>query len=391
MIPQTQTTKENGSLTRDDIIKEVEATKETKIVPIAAGPGENKPHYTVEDLKAKFHVDLSLQLQPQPVCLEIKGRKGSAPIGTYGGITLVTAKAKSGKTFATSLFVAALIKAEELQEKIIPSYLPGKSIVQVFDTEQSAYHVQRVGKRIEYLAEKVKPVNLQVYKLRTESNSDKEKIIEQIIYGTPELAAIVIDGGKDLIFDINNPEESTKAVSKLLKWAEELNILIIVILHQNKGDNNARGHYGTELKNKAEVVVNVTKDEEQFIVESEACRDREFEPFAFKIDQQGMPYIVSEWLPAHTSTEGKRQKPKPHEIDETFHRERIKEAYSKEPLTSYSNTWRNIKNAFLPFTKIGDNDAKELLTYYKSKGWVISMEPAECGKSWVHYKMGLSG
>ena len=32
------------------------------------------------------------------------------------------------------------------------------------------------------------------------------------------------------------------------------------ILHQNKGDENARGHIGTELNNKAETVLLVEKD-----------------------------------------------------------------------------------------------------------------------------------
>ena len=33
------------------------------------------------------------------------------------------------------------------------------------------------------------------------------------------------------------------------------------LLHQNKGDEHARGHIGTELSNKAETVLQVEKDE----------------------------------------------------------------------------------------------------------------------------------
>ena len=36
---------------------------------------------------------------------------------------------------------------------------------------------------------------------------------------------------------------------------------IHTILHQNKGEEHARGHIGTELSNKAETVLQVEKDE----------------------------------------------------------------------------------------------------------------------------------
>jgi len=83
-------------------------------------------------------------------------------------------------------------------------------------------------------------------------------------------------------------------VSKLMKWSEERNILITTVLHQNKGDNNARGHIGTELNNKAETVLSISKstdNEMVSIVAPEMCRNLEPQSFAFEIDQNGIPYI----------------------------------------------------------------------------------------------------
>ena len=45
-----------------------------------------------------------------------------------------------------------------------------------------------------------------------------------------------------------------------MQWTDDRQIHIHTILHQNKGDENARGHIGTELNNKAETVLLVEKD-----------------------------------------------------------------------------------------------------------------------------------
>ena len=66
-------------------------------------------------------------------------------------------------------------------------------------------------------------------------------------------------------------------------------------MHQNKSDNNARGHIGTELINKAETVLSVTKNQQDndiSIVEAQQCRNREPNPFAFEINEDGLPVLV---------------------------------------------------------------------------------------------------
>src|SRR5690606_12151186 len=81
------------------------------------------------------------------------------------------------------------------------------------------------------------------------------------------------------------------------KWSEELDIHILSVLHQNKGNEQARGHIGTELINKCETVLSVTKSNENkdiSIVEAEYCRNKEPEPFAFEIIE-GLPVLVPDF------------------------------------------------------------------------------------------------
>ena len=44
-----------------------------------------------------------------------------------------------------------------------------------------------------------------------------------------------------------------------MEWSSKYDLHIHCVLHQNKGDNNVRGHIGTEMNNKAETVLVITK------------------------------------------------------------------------------------------------------------------------------------
>ena len=104
------------------------------------------------------------------------------------------------------------------------------------------------------------------------------------------------DRTRDLVTDINNADESTKVTGMLMKLSEDRKIHILCVLHENKGDRNSRGHIGTELQNKAESVVRVSRDPENkhhSKVEPVYLRDMDFEDFFFEILEDGVPEVVS--------------------------------------------------------------------------------------------------
>ena len=216
-------------------------------------------------------------------------------LGTLGNFSLIIGKAKSRKSFFINIAVSTVLSEDVILNQF-KGVLPNEqSTVLYFDTEQGKYHVQLALKRICEQINISEPTNLQVFGLRSLKPSERLEIIEYAIYNTPNLGFVIIDGIKDLINSINDEAEATMISSKLLKWTEEKNIHIITVLHQNKSDNNARGHIGTELINKAETVLSVTKNEQDkdiSIVEAQQCRNREPEPFAFEINENGLPVIV---------------------------------------------------------------------------------------------------
>jgi acetamidase/formamidase len=79
-------------------------------------------------------------------------------------------------------------------------------------------------------------------------------------------------------------------IDTLLQWSDELNILLLGVLHINKGDGKVRGHLGSELKNKCDFIVNVAKDENKtYTVSNPTCRYGEWPTFYFTRDEQGFP------------------------------------------------------------------------------------------------------
>ena len=100
---------------------------------------------------------------------------------------------------------------------------------------------------------------LEFLALRKYIPEQRISIVEQAIYHSPDIGLVIIDGIRDMVYDINSPGESTRIISKLMQWTDDRQIHIHTILHQNKGDENARGHIGTELNNKAETVLLVEK------------------------------------------------------------------------------------------------------------------------------------
>lgn len=224
------------------------------------------------------------------VLLFFKASYGWTEVFTIGNISTIIGKAKSRKTFLTTSIVAGIITNREMQFR---SQLTGDVVI--FDTEQGKFHVWRVTKRIEAMVGKW-PENLRVFGLRPLTTQERVNEIENYImqYG-PQL--VIIDGIRDLVTDINSADQATEIVGKLMRWSYEKNCHICSVLHQNKADDNARGHIGSEIVNKSETVISVNKakNKEFSDVKSMYTRGKETEDFQFYIDK-GLPVINYEYV-----------------------------------------------------------------------------------------------
>jgi DNA-binding transcriptional MerR regulator len=327
----------------------------------------NKSMYSEMLIASK--IDPNKPLMPAPICLSVVGSDGKEGIiGTLGNISLIIGKAKSKKTFCISMFLASMAKNGLIQERFRGNLPNDKKRVIFFDTEQSQYNVQNVFHRVRKLIGAT-PENFDAHCLRKYTPEERLRIIEEAIYTTPDLGFVVIDGIRDLVTSINDEEQATQIASYLLKWTEEKNIHIVTVLHQNKGDLNARGHLGTELVNKAETVLSVSLDQNNksiSIVEAEFCRQREPETFAFFVDELGLPEVITDWKPSPTQTGGRKRKESPDSITDKVHFDTLSDIFRDLP----KPTGTQIKNCLNTEFSIGTNMSGQYLTYYEKEGWI---------------------
>jgi hypothetical protein len=224
-------------------------------------------------------------------------RVGTSTIGTLGNFSASTGKGKSKKTFNVCAIVAAAISGRKVLN-YEASFPVNPRPVLYFDTEPSSFHCHKVLERINRLAglpPETDCERIEFVMLREYGPLERRQIIEFALAERPETGLVIIDGLRDLLFDINSSNESAEVIGLLMKWSSQYNIHIHTVLHLNKGDDNVRGHIGTELNHKAETVLQIKQNEKNrniSEVHPAMMRDREFAPFGFRIGKDGLPELV---------------------------------------------------------------------------------------------------
>ena len=225
---------------------------------------------------------------------------GGVTIATLGNFSASTGKPKSKKTFNVSAIVASALSGKEVL-KYKAELPPCKNRILYIDTEQSKCHCHKVLERILTLAglpTDQENDRIQFFVLREYTPEQRRDIISWALHEEQNIGLVIIDGIRDLIHDINSPSESLNIINELMRWSSYYELHIHTVLHLNKGDDNTRGHVGTELNNKAETVLQVSKNMENgkiSEVRAMHIRDKEFVPFAFMIGEDSLPHLVEDY------------------------------------------------------------------------------------------------
>lgn len=313
-------------------------------------------------------IDWTPYLVPQAVEIpepESVLRIQELPIFTKKSLSLLIAKAKQGKTtFATWAIARALDNMEVLW----------------VDTEQGLWYSSRTQHWILRQAGMDTCGNLKYLDLKAVNTANRVAIIEDIL-STHTFDIVVIDGIRDCLVDFNSPEHSNALVDDLMRWAEIYNCHIINVLHENKGSEHARGHLGSELTNKSEVVIRVsTNDNREVCIEPVYCRGEPFEPFALGRDADGIPYLIEGW-----KAKDSKQKSTPSISDLELY-ELFKDILPIGTSLKYGELTTRVKMLHTSrHFKIGTNKAKELLTKGKMEKWLIQGEGAQAPYSIGEY------
>lgn len=325
----------------------------------------------IAELWSQARLTATDKFDAPPVILRV----GNSIIGTLGNFSASTGKAKSKKTFNVCAIVAAALSNGTVLRYVAELPDTKRKILYV-DTEQSPFHCGRILNRIIRLAglpQAEHPDNLEFLVLRRYTPSVRAEIIRQVIYNTEGLGLVVIDGIRDLAYDINSPSEATTLISSLMQWTDERQIHIHTVLHLNKGDDNTRGHLGTELNNKAETILQVTKDDfdrDISTVQAMCIRDMEFDPFAFRINDDVLPELIEEYSFQKSTTSKSFDY---HELSTEQHREALTMLFTESGSVSYSKLITALRKSYADVLgcSFGENKVKSLKTFLENKRMIL--------------------
>ena len=317
-------------------------------------------------------LDLSEEYSEPPIILKVD----DSIICTLGNFSASAGKEKSKKTFNVSALTACLLSGKQVLN-YSPMPLVGRNKVLYVDTEQSNFHCKKVARRILYLAGIVESEfsdRLIFLALRRYSPQERIELIEQAIYDNPDVFLVIIDGLRDLVQDINNPTEATTIMYKLQKWTDEQNIHIHNVLHLNKGDDNTRGHLGTELNNKAETILQITKsvdDKNTSIVSPKSIRDIDFEDFAFCINEQGLPELLENYAKSSSVNKAFGYD----ELSEDEHRTALELVFEADPQLGYNELVERLQKCYKEATgiKLGIGKTKKLKVFLSNKRMIVQV------------------
>lgn len=242
------------------------------------------------------------ELPPMKFLFQLFGK----PCFPRGELVAISGKAKSGKTFVSSILMTVCFRDEVLSIRRLEE---SRLRVLWFDTEQSEESTQDI------LKNRIMPMihdgeqslfdslywddlgdSFQVFNVRADFWQDRLPMLEAAMrHVRPDF--VILDGIRDLVNDINDGVMAQDVIERLMHLASGLNCCLTCILHQNKGaeDKNLRGWIGTELKNKAFEVYECTKDSDRIFTWSQTDTRKYdiVDKFKFTVDEHGIPQVCS--------------------------------------------------------------------------------------------------
>lgn len=232
--------------------------------------------------------DIHEDVVESEACLTVEVENRIYKVASFGMLGAIVGPKKSGKSLITSAVAASGISGERKLNFLLDRM--GRSM-EFHDTEQSKEFFQITQKRIFKIAGITENLNYyNAYHSRRLSPDERFVNIKRFVYENKELGILFIDGIVDLMVDYNDMIKSKNVINELMKWADELNILIITVLHLTKTTGTMRGHLGTELENKCDFSIQVEENEGTFRVSSRDSRYRPFKSFEFdRHEDDGMP------------------------------------------------------------------------------------------------------
>lgn len=194
---------------------------------------------------------------------------GGVCIATSGNLTAITGQAKSGKSSLLAAMIAAAHDPQGDTLGMTSNNDRGGALIH-FDTEQAPEdHFSLVGQA---LRRAVRPSVLPWFRSYCLTDQTPPELLAALKFEAAAaleacgfIHSIIVDGIADLVWDVNDPEESNSLILEVRALSIKYACPVVCVLHENPtteagGRNKTRGHLGSQLERKAFASLTLSKD-----------------------------------------------------------------------------------------------------------------------------------
>jgi hypothetical protein len=276
---------------------------------------------------SEFIFNPNEQLDPEEIIISIQGKN----VGSVGNCVVIAGKPKSRKSVVAHAMVASALSNKPILG--IECNLPQQnSDIVLIDTEQAKHDLYNSLQRMKTLGELDNlPNNLKVYSFRKLDANGIKKAIQQILLNK-SVRMIVIDGGLDLINNMNDVIESKQTIDFVKNLLDAHNICLVMIIHISKSTNFTVGHFGSFMDRFSQSVIEVTKLENgSSEIKAQVMRSAEnFTPYEFYWNHNINNYSVN-WLEPYEVTARYA-----HDLSEQQHKDILNKCFVNNEYLSYT-------------------------------------------------------
>ncbi|MEZ4942591.1 MAG: hypothetical protein R3D58_17080 [Saprospiraceae bacterium] len=202
---------------------------------------------------------------------------------------------------------------------------------------------------------------------------------------------IVLDVTTDCVLDWNRPDQSLELIDEMNQAINEFDVTFLCLIHENPGQQKARGHLGTEIMNKASTAVQIGfekdsagNDTDLIRVKYLKCRNtKRLEPFHLKYCDQFKGLVLAS--ADEVATLGEQRKEKALVADVA---ERLEQYLADEPIKS-----AELVELLMKDFEASDRTIKERIkeiersenTFHNSKGQLCKLARTKPGREVIYH------
>ena len=188
-------------------------------------------------------------------------------------INVIQGQAGVHKSRLAEFICAAMLKRNGFNKELLgykrENFEANNTVVYV-DTErnqseQFPYALQCIQIKAGY-DKKEHPENFKYISLLEITRKERFAVLEEYLkllkQETENSLFIVLDVSTDCIEDFNKTDKSMELIDLMNVAINEHNVVFLCLIHENPKSEKARGHFGTELMNKASTVIQVSYEKD---------------------------------------------------------------------------------------------------------------------------------